>query len=126
MAKTDYTFVKWDVSDFDIEIAIEDLPKEDDFAFVIPDWIERGYKVSITSNPENGGYCVTLTGKDTGTDDDKKVMSAWSGSIAKSVAKLFYLTDYVGGKIGFVAGKIIADEVHDQRLREFKDHLGIK
>ena len=126
MAKKDYTFVRFDVAEFDLELAVDDLPTGDDWLFIIPDWLDRGYKISLTTNSEHGGTCVTLTGKETGTDDDGYVMSAWGKSVESCVSKLFYLTDFVAGKVGFMAGKKQADIVHDQRLREIREMYGKK
>lgn len=126
MPKNDFSFVKWNVPDIELEIAADELPHPDDWYHVAKDWLKRGYKVSMSYNPETDSYVVSLTGKFTLTEDDGKVISVFTGTLERGYQKLAYLVDVVSDRGGFVKGDRISKELHDKHLRMLRDQLGLK
>lgn len=126
MSRSNYSFESYNVADLDLELSEQDLPHVDDYPIVHEEWLERGYKISQLYNADTGGFCLTLTGRNTGIEDDGHVMSVWASSIGKATQKLAYLVDLVSEKKGFMVGKSLAEQVHKERMRMIRDKLGLK
>lgn len=126
MAQKSYDFVKFDVSDLELELASDDLPVLDDWPFIVEEWVGMGYKFSQSYNVDTGSWITSLTGKNTQTPSDGKVVSVFSGSIGRGVQKIAYLTHICSNNKCFVTGLSEAKAREKANMRKIRETLGLK
>jgi len=122
-----YAFVNVDLSAHQ-QIRYEEYSiHEDDWPNLIEDLVMTGYKVSISSNLENGGVLVSITDRRKKTKNADKVLTSWGGSIKSSFQQAaVYLNLALDRAKSWDELKGVLAKESDEDLRAYKEYLDKK
>lgn len=90
LSETPWTFVNIQLTDEEIEAALEQLQDAEIVWEMLNECLEGGYKLSLTVEKESGSFCASLTGKFCPPANRDKTISGWHETALDSLRVLLY------------------------------------